>query len=269
MMASMSSAASDSGAGSRRAEVLKALPDSPLHVEARGLLMCRPDTLVLLDRSSRAGAPGVHGFVFTAEHGMAIGFGAPSPELADDLRDLADHHGMVKESLELHLPIECAEAWLALDGATSLGQHRVQVLDGYGLSEAAGAEQPRAREMHETRLLPVRTDPLLETLPRALRAEFAAMRPWPVVVASLAGECIASVASAFVETEAYFDVSIDTVPDFRRSGFGAACALALIEYQRQRGKRPIWMVRDKNRASLALSERLGFRDAGLVQGLRI
>ncbi|QDV09803.1 FR47-like protein [Planctomycetes bacterium Poly30] len=226
----------------------------------------------MLDPDGSHGEPGVHGFVFASEHGMAMGFGAPSVRLADELRDLADRHGMVQEPLELHLPISCANEWLALDGVTSLGLHRVQVLDenavdGKTIEGGLVGQGVRHSVAHETVVLESKSDPLLETLPRALRAEFAAMRPWPMVVASLAGECIASIASAFVETENYFDVSIDTVPDFRRAGFGFACARALIEQQRLRGKEPVWMVREKNRASLALSEQLGFRDIGRVQSL--
>lgn len=261
----------DSGAhlGAEATRVLAALGDEPLHVEARGLLLHRPAAVVLLDRAGETDDACVHGFVFAAEHGMAIGFGQPPVALADELRDLADDHGMVQEGLELHLPLASSEEWLALPDAKSLGLHRVQVIPGLPPDSGEQGGCLEALVRHEYAVLESRREPLLETLPRALRAEFEAMRPWPFVVASLAGESIASIASAFVETESYFDVSIDTVSDFRRFGFGAACAAALILEQRKRGKQPVWMVREKNRGSLALSSKLGFRDVGRVQGLRL
>ncbi len=252
------------GQGAAGAAVLAALPDVPMHVEARGLLLERPDATVVLDPSHGAHAGASHGFVFAAEHGMAIGFGSPAPHLVDELREVADEHGMVQEGLELHIPASVAPAWLDLGEVREHGVHRVQAL-----VDPADHARIDALIRHEFSVLKDRRDPLLETLPRALRAEFAAMRPWPLVVASLAGQAIASIASAFVETEGYFDVSIDTVPDFRREGFGVTCAAALIQVQAARGKAPVWMVRDKNRASLALSGKLGFVDVGRVQGAMV
>ena len=240
--------------------LLAVLPDDALHVEVRGLLLGRPGAIII-------GGPalGEGGFVFAPEHGIAVGYGHPSTELADELRDVADEHGMIQEGLELHLPIAAAEEWLAHGSSRLMGEHRIQTL--------AEPERPvdhwDSFLRYENVVLKSRTDARLETLPRALRGEFAAMDPWPVVVAGLAGESIACIASAFVETETYFDVSIDTVLDFRRAGFGASCAAGLMQHQAQRGKRPVWMVRAKNLASLALSAKLGFVDAGLVASVEL
>jgi GNAT superfamily N-acetyltransferase len=207
----------------------------------------------------------LNGFVFAPEHGIAVGFGKPPMELAEELRDVADEHGMAQEGLELHLPAGGEEAWLARPDARPLGTHRIQTL----AEAAANQDRWATLQRYESVYLKSQNDPRLQTLPRALRGEFAAMKPWPIVVASLAGDCIASIASAFVETEGYFDVSIDTVADFRRSGFGSSCAAALIQHQAQRGKEPVWMVRANNRASLALSSSLGFVDVGLVVGVEL
>ena len=244
--------------GSKR--LLIALPDDPMHVEVRGLLLGRPSAIIIGGVDSQSG-----GFVFAPEHGIAMGFGCPATELAEELRDVADEHGMIQEGLELHLPIAAAAEWLARPDARLLGEHRIQTL----LDSDGPADRWEAFLRYENVVLKSRDDERLETLPRALRGEFAAMNPWPAVVASLAGDSIACIASAFVETECYFDVSIDTVSDFRRAGFGASCAAGLIQYQAQRGKQPVWMVRAKNRASLALSSKLGFVDAGLVAGIEL
>ena len=208
------------------------------------------------------------GFVFTPKHGMAVGFGTPSIELADDLRSVANEHGMVQEGVELHLPAAAAGPWIARADTRELCEHRIQILAEPDV-EGSESDHWEALLQYENVVVASVEDARLETLPRALRGEFAALDPWPVVVACLAGGSIASIASAFVETEAYFDVSIDTVSDFRRAGFGASCAAALIQHQERRGKRPVWMVRENNRASLALSNKLGFKDAGRVIGVEL
>lgn len=251
---------SGSPLGARRAALLAALPDDALHVEVRGLLLGRPNAIVIGGAGLQPG-----GFVFAPEHGIAVGFGRPGTVLADELRDVADEHGMTQEGLELHLPMAAAGEWIARPDARLLVEHRVQAL-------ATADQLPHGWEtflQYENVVLESRADERLETLPRALRAEFAAMEPWPVVTACLAGGSIASIASAFVETEGYFDVSIDTVPDFRRAGFGACCAVGLMQHQAQRGKSPVWMARAKNRASLALSEKLGFADVGRVVSVEL
>ncbi len=245
------------------AALLGVLPDDPMHVEARGLLLGRPGAVVIGDSVGGRG-----GFVFAPKHGIAAGFGEPPLELAEELRDVADGHGMVQEGIELHVPFAGADDWMARSDTRLLCEHRIQTFDDSDDPDALAVRWGSLLR-HENVLLKSAGDALLETLPRALRGEFAAMDPWPVVVASLAGGSIASIASAFVETEGYFDVSIDTVGDFRRAGFGTSCAAALIQHQAARGKRPVWMVRGKNLASLALSQKLGFRDAGLVVGIEL
>ncbi len=246
----------DPSAATQTSALLKALPDDPMHVEVRGLLMCRADVQLLHDPA----APTADGFLFAPAHGLAIGYGAPPVGLLPELRSLADRSGMTGQDIELHLPDAAAESWLGHDRVRSLGQNHVQTLP-----TQESVERIHDLVAKEADVITDPSDSRLKTLPTALELEFAALCPWPVVVAIAAQDRIASIAYAFVETEGYFDISIDTVHPFRREGYGVSCAAALIRQQLHRGKRPVWIANEKNPASLALSSKLGFEDVGHVQ----
>lgn len=236
--------------------LLGALPDEPLHVEVRGLLKGRPDALLLAEPKE----PLASGLLFTPIHGLAIGYGTPSVGLATGLRRLADGSGMARQNVELHLPEATADAWISDLRVSDLGRNRVQAL-----VESKATDRILDLVTHDVSVITDPSDPRLGTLPAGLQHEFASLCPWPVVVATMASERVASIAYAFVETEGFFDVSIDTIHPFRREGYGVSCAAALIRHQLHRGKHPVWIANEKNTASLALSARLGFEDVGRVR----
>jgi GNAT superfamily N-acetyltransferase len=60
------------------------------------------------------------------------------------------------------------------------------------------------------------------------------------------------------QTETWWDVSIETLEPYRRSGLGARAARALIRYMRQSGRAPVWGALETNHGSRALAARLGF-----------
>lgn len=60
------------------------------------------------------------------------------------------------------------------------------------------------------------------------------------------------------ETETLWDISIDTLPDFRRRGLAAACVKFMIQHMQKRGKQPVWGAEEWNVASLHLAKKLGF-----------
>lgn len=56
------------------------------------------------------------------------------------------------------------------------------------------------------------------------------------------------------------EIGVDTREDYRRLGYGTITCAALIEQCEQRGYPPYWNCNKQNEASLALAQRLGFRD---------
>jgi GNAT superfamily N-acetyltransferase len=238
----------------------EALADDPLHVEVRGLLKCSPNVRLLPEPADPQKVRLPSGLLFSSVHGLAIGYGTPTVGLAPSLRRLADESGMARQNVELHLPEATADAWLSDSRVSDLGRNHVQAL-----VESRATERILDLVSHDTSVITDPSDPRLGTLPAGLQHEFASLCPWPVVVAIMAGDRMASIAYAFVETEGYFDVSIDTIHAFRREGYGVSCAAALIRHQLHRGKHPVWIANEKNTASLALSARLGFQDVGRVR----
>ncbi len=70
---------------------------------------------------------------------------------------------------------------------------------------------------------------------------------------------LASVAVPFFLGAEHEDIGVVTDQDFRRQGFSAACAAAVVADIRARGRRPTWTTSLKNVASLGVARRLGFR----------
>lgn len=66
------------------------------------------------------------------------------------------------------------------------------------------------------------------------------------------------------QTETRWDVSIDTLVEYRQRGYGVRAARALIRHMRRDGRAPVWGALDTNRPSRALAARLGFIEAAGV-----
>lgn len=100
----------------------------------------------------------------------------------------------------------------------------------------------------------------LRGLPRELREEFsdALLRGAPFV-AAFVGEWPVSFCYAASETEGLWDVSIDTLKEYRRQGYAAACVTHLIRLMREsHRKEPVWHALESNSASIGLAAALGF-----------
>ena len=76
---------------------------------------------------------------------------------------------------------------------------------------------------------------------------------------AFAEDRLVSVACTFFVGDRYEDIGIATEPEFRRLGFGAACARAVCREIQARGRRPSWSTSTDNAASIRVAEKLGFR----------
>lgn len=65
-----------------------------------------------------------------------------------------------------------------------------------------------------------------------------------------------------LQTASLWDVSIDTLEEYRGLGLARRAARALVRQMRRVGKAPVWGALSSNHASLALARRLGFEEAG-------
>ncbi len=84
------------------------------------------------------------------------------------------------------------------------------------------------------------------------------------VAAVIAAEQPVSFCYAGAETETLWDISIDTLPDYRRRGYAEQCVKFMISHMGKRGRQPVWGAEESNIASLKLAEKLGFKPVDQV-----
>lgn len=65
-----------------------------------------------------------------------------------------------------------------------------------------------------------------------------------------------------MRTEAWWDISIETLPAYRRQGHGARAVRTMTRHMWQTGRWPVWGARDDNPGSLGLAASLGFEEVG-------
>lgn len=96
--------------------------------------------------------------------------------------------------------------------------------------------------------------------PDELRRELSiAVLRGPVMAVSVAGRPV-SFCHAEVQTETLWDVSIETLEQFRRKGLAKVAVEHLARYMRDEfGKHPVWGALETNRPSLWTAARLGFK----------
>ena len=228
-----------------KADLLAHLEDVPALVEVRGLLRRRGTSLVMSQQ--RAGA----GFALAPDHDLAVGIGAPEPGLADGLAAAARAAGIEQGRLRLRAAPEVMEEWSAEGAAAKAGV--VEVFSWGGSPDVLAAQAGR----HEVKIIGA-GDPAVEELPAPMRRELEALESWPATAVALAGGEPVAFAYAFVETETLWDVSVETAAPFRREGFGASAAAALMLERAEAGLAPIWSVASTNGPSVALAKRLEF-----------
>ncbi len=99
---------------------------------------------------------------------------------------------------------------------------------------------------------------ILGGLPSDLLSELRLAARGSPIAAGLNGGRPVSFCYAAARTEGLWDISIDTLEEFRRQGHAARCVAFTVEHMRAKGKQPVWGAEEWNRASLRLAARLGF-----------
>jgi hypothetical protein len=65
-----------------------------------------------------------------------------------------------------------------------------------------------------------------------------------------------------LQTETLWDVSVDTLSEYRGRGLAGRAARTMIRHMRSRRKAPVWGALEANAASLSVARQLGFVEAG-------
>jgi RimJ/RimL family protein N-acetyltransferase len=99
---------------------------------------------------------------------------------------------------------------------------------------------------------------MVDGLPPALLSELRlAARSSPIATALDDGRPV-SFCYAAAQTESLWDISIDTLEEYRNRGHAARCVAYMVEHMGEKGKQPVWGAEEWNRASLGLAAKLGF-----------
>lgn len=98
----------------------------------------------------------------------------------------------------------------------------------------------------------------LDHLTPELADEIAAARADGPVAATWCDDRPVSFCSASSITETLWDVSIDTLPAYRRRGFAQSAVHLMAAFHRESARLPVWGAVIGNLASLQLSSRMGF-----------
>ncbi len=95
-------------------------------------------------------------------------------------------------------------------------------------------------------------------LPDELKNELTEASRYSPLSAVIVDGIPVSFCYAAAQTETLWDISIDTLEEYRNQGNGAAAVTFLIDHMKKLGKKPVWGAEDSNIPSLRLAARLGF-----------
>lgn len=222
-------------------DLLAEVPDEPVHIDFRGLLLEGPELF-----GTASGA-----LALRADGRLLAVFKRPQvPVLEAALR-------AARDDAEIVAPAG-ARRWL---GRALEAEGERAFLHRIGKGGLRGA-----KALPEAVLLDERAE--LTHLPDLLREEIeTARRDRPVAAVLEDGRPVALCHPTLL-TERYWDVSIETLPGHRRGGRATAAFLRLEEEMRGSGRQPVWGAVESNVASLRLAETLGFERVGEIALLR-
>jgi hypothetical protein len=220
--------------------LLDALPDLPRWVEARGMLLSGRGSLVEAD------PPDPPTMV-----------SSPSVMLAVVIR--WDQPAAIERALR-HVPREfsiVAPATAEPVLADLLPRRDRECATLFHLPPSDVGRLP-PHDQHTARLLRPDEYRTLENLPPLLRGELLDACKYSPIASSFADGRPVSFCYSGWETDAHWDVSIDTLETYRRRGLGLAATACLIRHFGNAGKTAVWGAADSNPASTLLARKLGF-----------
>jgi len=246
---------------------LERVPDDPWRVDTRGMLLSGRAEVAFAPQPEAA----ADGFVVSIPEAALVSIVGrpPRPLIIEVVRDL---EGVVNVLCQ---PQDARHAAPALPG----WKRNLALLHTL-------AERPEWEDGHDedTRIFSVSDMPPLAHLPGTLRRELLnALRgrptsrfvpgelpdrdvPPPLEPLPIAGVWAGRLPVSFcypaMRTERWWDISIETLEDHRRRGFGARAVRAMTRHMWQTGRSPVWGATIDNEPSLALARSLGFQEVG-------
>jgi GNAT superfamily N-acetyltransferase len=225
--------------------LLSALPDQPKWVELRAMLLSGQCEVYGLEDAERLS------FVArNAEMEMVAVCGRPAPDVIRRVITLFPSPETVLCPTEDRSHV-----------AESLPEWRSELATIYRLANVGRLPDVPSGAV---RLLSIFEIETMCHAPAELKEELIDAATYSPVAATLLGKLPVSFCYAGSRTESLWDISIDTLAEYRNRGYAALCVSYLIEYFRRRGLAPVWGALESNIPSMRLAEKLGFMPVGQI-----
>jgi GNAT superfamily N-acetyltransferase len=225
--------------------LLSALPDQPKWVEMRAMLLWGQCEVYGLEDAERLS------FVArNAEMEMVAVCGRPAPDEIQRIVTLFPSPETV-----LCPPEDRSHV------AEALPEWRSELATIYRLATVERLPEVPADAV---RLLSISEIETMSHAPAELKEELIDAATYSPVAATRLGNLHVSFCYAGSRTESLWDISIDTLAEYRNRGYAALCVSFLIEYFRRRGLAPVWGALESNIPSMSLAEKLGFIPVGQI-----
>jgi len=219
--------------------LLSIIPDQPKWVELRAMLLSGQCEVYGLEEAERLSFVARH-----EEMELVSVYGRPAPEV-------------IRQAVALRPP---PEALLCLPEdrphvAEALPEWRSELATIYSLT--SGERLPEV-PADAVRLLSSSEIEAMDHAPAELKEELSEAAKFSPVAATCVGQLPVSFCYGGSQTESLWDISIDTLAEYRNRGYAALCVAFLIEYFRRRGLAPVWGALESNTPSMRLAAKLGF-----------
>jgi len=219
--------------------LLSTVPDQPKWVELRAMLLSGQCEVYGLEGAERLSFVARH-----TEMELVFVYGRPEPDVIRRTSALAPFPETV-----LCLPEDRRHV------AEALPEWRSELATIYRLTNSERAPEVPADAV---RLLSPSEIEAMNHAPAELKEELVAATKRSPVAAACVEQLPVSFCYAGSRTESLWDISIDTLAEYRNHGYAALCVSFLIEYFRRQGLAPVWGAVESNIPSMRLAAKLGF-----------
>jgi len=219
--------------------LLSVIPDQPKWVELRAMLLSGQCEVYGLEDAERLSFVARH-----TEMELVSVYGRPAPDVIRRVTTLAPSPETV-----LCLPKDRRHV------AEALPEWRSELATIYSQTISELAPEVPAGAV---RLLSPSEIEAMNHAPAELKEELVVATKRSLVAAACVEQLPVSFCYAGSQTESLWDISIDTLAEYRNRGYAALCVSFLIEYFRRRGLAPVWGALESNFPSMRLAAKLGF-----------
>lgn len=220
-------------------QLAKALPDIPRLVEARGMLLANACEVIGLTENQ-----GLHFVVRSFHTGVISVIGNPA---IDSIRRAVQQNRTPNVVLAYEDNFQLV--------AEALPYWHIERAILHTRIDSIRLPQPAS---HTVRYISVAEIVSHPDLSDELKAELMVAGKTTQVVASFAEGKAVSFCYAGWETETLWDVSIETLAEFRGKGHAVQAVVFLIHEINKRNKHPVWGALESNKASMRLAKKLFF-----------